>query len=387
MPALRPRLRHPDHGLALLQRLRHAPGALQSLHRRAGDLRLAAAQRPSAADLRGRPAAARLRPRARRRPRLPGRARAARGRRPGDQRRQRGQPDGRGGRPGARRGPSAAPTCSRRSPAATGPATSATASPTSRCAASLLGFEPAGGFRRRACASSPSGSPARWRSTASTRPPPSWRGGGWWHEQPAPVPRRDPSPVLITGGAGFLGANIADRLAGEGVPVLIFDSLARPGVERNLAWLKERHGGLISVSVARHPRRRGGRPTRSASRRRVPSRGPGRGDHQPRRPGRRTSRSTPAARSTCWRRCAAAPTRRRCCSPRPTRSTASCSTPARWSATATRWQPRDPALPQGLRRGHAARLLQPLRLLEGRRPTSTCSTTPGSSACPPSCSG
>jgi CDP-paratose 2-epimerase len=59
-----------------------------------------------------------------------------------------------------------------------------------------------------------------------------------------------PKPVLITGGAGFLGANLADRLAGDGVPVLVFDSLERPGVERNLAWLKQRHGGLISVSVA-----------------------------------------------------------------------------------------------------------------------------------------
>ncbi len=59
-----------------------------------------------------------------------------------------------------------------------------------------------------------------------------------------------PKPVLITGGAGFLGANLADRIAGDGVPVLVFDSLERPGVERNLAWLKQRHGGLISVSVA-----------------------------------------------------------------------------------------------------------------------------------------
>ena len=62
--------------------------------------------------------------------------------------------------------------------------------------------------------------------------------------------RARPKPILITGGAGFLGANIADRLAGEGLPVLIFDSLERPGVERNLAWLKEQHGALISVSVA-----------------------------------------------------------------------------------------------------------------------------------------
>lgn len=57
-------------------------------------------------------------------------------------------------------------------------------------------------------------------------------------------------PVLITGGAGFLGANLADRLANFGVPVRIFDNLSRPQVEHNLAWLKQRHNGLISAFVA-----------------------------------------------------------------------------------------------------------------------------------------
>jgi len=52
-------------------------------------------------------------------------------------------------------------------------------------------------------------------------------------------------PILVTGGAGFIGSNIADALASEGHPVLIYDSLARAGVERNLAWLKQRHGSLI----------------------------------------------------------------------------------------------------------------------------------------------
>ncbi len=57
-------------------------------------------------------------------------------------------------------------------------------------------------------------------------------------------------PVLVTGGAGFIGANLADRLAGEGHDVLIYDSLARPGVERNLDWLKQRHGARVSVQIA-----------------------------------------------------------------------------------------------------------------------------------------
>ena len=57
-------------------------------------------------------------------------------------------------------------------------------------------------------------------------------------------------PVLITGGAGFIGSNIADRLAGQGHPVRIFDALARPGVEANLDWLRARHGGLVAPVIA-----------------------------------------------------------------------------------------------------------------------------------------
>ncbi|MBV9395914.1 MAG: SDR family NAD(P)-dependent oxidoreductase [Methylobacteriaceae bacterium] len=55
-------------------------------------------------------------------------------------------------------------------------------------------------------------------------------------------------PVLVTGGAGFIGINLADRLAREGYSVLIFDSLARPGVEDNLAWLKGSHADKISFA-------------------------------------------------------------------------------------------------------------------------------------------
>jgi CDP-paratose 2-epimerase len=56
--------------------------------------------------------------------------------------------------------------------------------------------------------------------------------------------------VLITGGAGFIGSNLADRLAGEGHRVRVYDALARRGVERNLEWLIERHGNLIEPVVA-----------------------------------------------------------------------------------------------------------------------------------------
>ena len=57
-------------------------------------------------------------------------------------------------------------------------------------------------------------------------------------------------PVLVTGGAGFIGCNLADRLAREGHDVLVFDALMRPGVDANLAWLKRRHPARISAVVA-----------------------------------------------------------------------------------------------------------------------------------------
>ena len=57
-------------------------------------------------------------------------------------------------------------------------------------------------------------------------------------------------PVLITGGAGFVGTNLADRLIGDGRRVIIYDSLARPGVEENLRWLRARHGDKVIPRLA-----------------------------------------------------------------------------------------------------------------------------------------
>jgi CDP-paratose 2-epimerase len=55
--------------------------------------------------------------------------------------------------------------------------------------------------------------------------------------------------VLITGGAGFIGTNLADRLASTGTPVTVLDSLVRPGVEHNLRWLKRKHGSAVRVEI------------------------------------------------------------------------------------------------------------------------------------------
>jgi nucleoside-diphosphate-sugar epimerase len=57
-------------------------------------------------------------------------------------------------------------------------------------------------------------------------------------------------PILVTGGAGFIGSNLADRLAGQGHDVLIYDALAREGVQRNLDWLKARHPRRVSSVIA-----------------------------------------------------------------------------------------------------------------------------------------
>src|SRR5258708_12204078 len=58
------------------------------------------------------------------------------------------------------------------------------------------------------------------------------------------------APVLITGGGGFIGCNIADALAARGMAVLVFDNLSRDGAQENVTWLKQRHGDRIAVEAA-----------------------------------------------------------------------------------------------------------------------------------------
>jgi CDP-paratose 2-epimerase len=50
---------------------------------------------------------------------------------------------------------------------------------------------------------------------------------------------------LITGGAGFIATNVADRLLSSGRRVRLFDNLSRDGVEQNVAWLREKHGERV----------------------------------------------------------------------------------------------------------------------------------------------
>ena len=57
------------------------------------------------------------------------------------------------------------------------------------------------------------------------------------------------SAVLVTGGAGFIGTNVADRLASDGRRVVVLDNLSRAGVDQNALWLQRRHGGRVKVIV------------------------------------------------------------------------------------------------------------------------------------------
>ena len=77
------------------------------------------------------------------------------------------------------------------------------------------------------------------RSTDRPAASPPWR--------PASRPR--PRRVLITGGAGFVGTNLAHRMLASGSSVRVFDNLSRAGVGSNLAWLEARHPRRLEVQI------------------------------------------------------------------------------------------------------------------------------------------
>jgi CDP-paratose 2-epimerase len=64
-----------------------------------------------------------------------------------------------------------------------------------------------------------------------------------------PIQLADQRPVLITGGAGFIGTNLAHHFMNQGRRVRVFDNLSRPGVKRNLDWLKETHGKNLEAYI------------------------------------------------------------------------------------------------------------------------------------------
>ena len=48
--------------------------------------------------------------------------------------------------------------------------------------------------------------------------------------------------ALITGGAGFIGSNLAHRLIIQGHEVVVYDDLSRQGASKNVDWLRSQHG-------------------------------------------------------------------------------------------------------------------------------------------------
>lgn len=56
--------------------------------------------------------------------------------------------------------------------------------------------------------------------------------------------------ILITGGAGFVGVNLAHRFLEKGLKVMIYDNLSRDGVIENLQWLRERHPENLFVQIS-----------------------------------------------------------------------------------------------------------------------------------------
>jgi CDP-paratose 2-epimerase len=61
---------------------------------------------------------------------------------------------------------------------------------------------------------------------------------------------RSDHPTLITGGAGFVGSNLAERLLRAGLPVRLLDDLSRHGSRANLRHLEDQYGNLVEAIVA-----------------------------------------------------------------------------------------------------------------------------------------
>ena len=64
-----------------------------------------------------------------------------------------------------------------------------------------------------------------------------------------PLRRESARPVVITGGSGFIGSNLADSYLSDGDTVVVLDNLGRQNVEQNLTWLRESHGHRVRPAI------------------------------------------------------------------------------------------------------------------------------------------
>jgi CDP-paratose 2-epimerase len=55
------------------------------------------------------------------------------------------------------------------------------------------------------------------------------------------------APILVTGGAGFIGCNVAAHFADSGLRVRVFDNFTRRGVDDNARWLERTFPGRVEI--------------------------------------------------------------------------------------------------------------------------------------------
>ena len=55
--------------------------------------------------------------------------------------------------------------------------------------------------------------------------------------------------IVITGGAGFIGCNLADQFAKNCKKVVVLDNFSRRGGKENAEWLKQRHENIEVVKA------------------------------------------------------------------------------------------------------------------------------------------
>ncbi|MFV2045118.1 MAG: NAD-dependent epimerase/dehydratase family protein [Anaerolineales bacterium] len=62
--------------------------------------------------------------------------------------------------------------------------------------------------------------------------------------------RSSTGKILITGGCGFIGSNLAAHYLEKGWEVVVYDNFSRLGAESNAAWLADRADGRLDFEIA-----------------------------------------------------------------------------------------------------------------------------------------